>query len=72
MSRKVQLDTKVLGAEVTHQCSENLLQRRELQQLLNHPFSHGWVIFGRKSLLVALRTEKIIAPQKWLNHCKAQ
>lgn len=64
MSRKVEMDTKVLGAEVTHQCPENLLQRRELHQLLNHPFSHGWVIFRRKSLLVALRTEKIIAPAK--------
>lgn len=57
------MDTKVLGAELTHQCPENLLQRRELHQLLNHPFSHGWVIFRRKSLLVALRA-KIIAPAK--------
>lgn len=64
MSRKVQIDMKVLGAEVTHQCPENLLQRRELQQLLNHSFSHGWIIFRRKNLLVALRTEKIIAPAK--------
>lgn len=53
------MDTKASGAGVTHQRPENLLQRRELHQLLNHPFSHGWVIFRRKSLSVALRTKNI-------------
>lgn len=32
------MDTKASGAGVTHQRPENLLQRRELHQLLNHPW----------------------------------